>query len=662
MFPLRAAVSCAIIIQTDVFFQEEEMNSVLRRLRSPALLLCAIIVVLFFVSFEGSVPKAYAYSEKDENVKYESVEKTIEVSDKKVCTVVETITVRYQRPNINVGLSRNVSRLNKITRIVDGKKYVRKTISGFALKSVTMDGKDEYNFVEKTEDYYYINTGADGDYKAGRHIYRIEYDYDLGEDFISAFDDFTFDVMDYGFRGEVESFSATVTLPFAFNEARLSFRTNSMKTVSMREANAEVYGNIFRCSLSGLAAKQGLTVQLILPNKYFDTEYLVKTSYKAAAALLILCMAAVGVIFIVVHLRNKANTVPTVEYYPPEGFSPIDVAKVVRGKIKPSDFAALAVYWESLGYIKIEFRSKQQLVLKRIKDMPKKKRTTAQNAAHTPYSYDEEQKYFKAIFKDGNEFDTKSRKDVAALRKIRQKAKEVYEVNPYRPFMTAQGIILKAVIHLLSLAPAAMLLCINSTLEGAEALILLLPMIFPLAAMLIVCYLDLPVGARIMLFVCMGGIPLFGLIMNYMFVYDSFRLIYLALIFMAAGNMILPKFLYVRTQENSRLMGKIEGFRHFLLTAELPRMEALLDENPEYFYNVLPYCYVLGITKKMQARFAALNVELSSGGASMSGYSFGRLSHCMGAMSYGGSSSGGGGGGGGGSSGGGGGGGGCGGR
>jgi len=92
----------------------------------------------------------------------------------------------------------------------------------------------------------------------------------------------------------------------------------------------------------------------------------------------------------------------------------------------------------------------------------------------------------------------------------------------------------------------------------------------------------------------------------------------------------------------------------------------LIEENPNYFYDILPYCYIFGITKIMEEKFKKLHFKYPkwaetagfAGACSCIGRS---VSHSFGSSSSSGGLSGGSGGGGG-SSGGGGGGGGCGGR
>ena len=51
------------------------------------------------------------------------------------------------------------------------------------------------------------------------------------------------------------------------------------------------------------------------------------------------------------------------------------------------------------------------------------------------------------------------------------------------------------------------------------------------------------------------------------------------------------------------------GFRNFIEGAEKNRLEALLDEDPDYFYNTLPYAQALGVTKKWIDKFDGITIQ-----------------------------------------------------
>jgi uncharacterized membrane protein len=69
------------------------------------------------------------------------------------------------------------------------------------------------------------------------------------------------------------------------------------------------------------------------------------------------------------------------------------------------------------------------------------------------------------------------------------------------------------------------------------------------------------------------------------------------------------KYMPNRTPYGNEILGKIKGFRSFLLTAEKPKLEALVMENPAYFYNILPFTYVLGVSDKWIKKFESIILE-----------------------------------------------------
>ena len=56
-------------------------------------------------------------------------------------------------------------------------------------------------------------------------------------------------------------------------------------------------------------------------------------------------------------------------------------------------------------------------------------------------------------------------------------------------------------------------------------------------------------------------------------------------------------------------MGKIKGFKNFLETAEKPKLEQLVWQDPAYFYNILPYTYVLGVSDKWIKKFEVIALQ-----------------------------------------------------
>ena len=57
------------------------------------------------------------------------------------------------------------------------------------------------------------------------------------------------------------------------------------------------------------------------------------------------------------------------------------------------------------------------------------------------------------------------------------------------------------------------------------------------------------------------------------------------------------------------LYGKIKGFKKFLETSEKNQLESMVMQNPQYFYDILPYAYVLGISSKWIKKFETISLQ-----------------------------------------------------
>ena len=88
---------------------------------------------------------------------------------------------------------------------------------------------------------------------------------------------------------------------------------------------------------------------------------------------------------------------------------------------------------------------------------------------------------------------------------------------------------------------------------------------------------------------------------------------------------IMPK----RTPFGNEMLGKLKGFRRFLETAEKPQLEALVNENPEYFYNILPYTYALGVSEIWMSQFETIAMQAPDWYVGYSTFSMNEFNHFM---------------------------------
>ena len=61
---------------------------------------------------------------------------------------------------------------------------------------------------------------------------------------------------------------------------------------------------------------------------------------------------------------------------------------------------------------------------------------------------------------------------------------------------------------------------------------------------------------------------------------------------------IIARKLRRRTPYGAEILGRIRGFKRFIKLGKKEQLEALVEKNPKYFYDILPYAYVLGVSHK----------------------------------------------------------------
>ena len=67
-----------------------------------------------------------------------------------------------------------------------------------------------------------------------------------------------------------------------------------------------------------------------------------------------------------------------------------------------------------------------------------------------------------------------------------------------------------------------------------------------------------------------------------------------------------------KTPLGDQLHAKIRGFRKFIMTAEKSRLEMMQSQDAEYFYNILPYAYVLGVSNEWLKNFSGIVIPAST--------------------------------------------------
>ena len=109
-----------------------------------------------------------------------------------------------------------------------------------------------------------------------------------------------------------------------------------------------------------------------------------------------------------------------------------------------------------------------------------------------------------------------------------------------------------------------------------------------------------------------GGMPWAFMVLPALTQNVMYLITYIIGVISIAVLILFAKIMPKRTSYGNEILGKLRGFKRFLETAEKPQLEALVNENPEYFYNILPYTYALGVSKVWMSQFETIALQAPS--------------------------------------------------
>ena len=334
-----------------------------------------------------------------------------------------------------------------------------------------------------------------------------------------------------------------------------------------------------------------------------------------AACLIIAAGVLTTVIPIIIGAAKKRAVVKPVEYFPPKGASPLDILIQYYGaSANPREiFNPLMLYWAERGFITIEEDCKRGLKLTKVKDLESPKSADGYDSE----TFDIEQALFNCLFGASK----KTFYTLSALAGFKETYEKVTAACKKRAKkITAEK---SAGIKLASLITSfAMVVAVIAVVGLSIQSPLIIICVFPLVAIAFPRFImflftlegggGAPKGSAVrFLFVpffsMFGGVPLaVGLSMMPA---DAAVLIAIAFAVCALNVFILIDRIDIRSNEQLKYYARICGFKKFLLLAEVKQLEKLVEEEPRYYYNVLPYCYVLKITKKLKAKFDRIALD-----------------------------------------------------
>ena len=513
--------------------------------------------------------------------------------------ITENIGVYFNEPRR--GIFRSLPLRNEIVRL-DGTMSSNRAVISDILASEQFT---EYN----ERGYRVIRIGNPDITIRGAKDYQIKYNYNIGRDTRRGYDELYFNLIGSGWDTTVDNISFTITMPKSFNQSKLGFSAGAGSSAGGQNVSYEVNGNVITGRYNGtLGPNESLTVMLELPDGYF-----VNASYNFDFLMLVaLFLPVIFVIcyFIVWKKYGKDDEViETVEFYPPAGFNSAEIGLWYNGSARDKDIISLLIYLANKGYIKIAeteneslFSLKKEFRIIKIRDYDG--------------GNENEEMFIKGLFYKNlyeataahlkENFYTTLGKIKKNLNNKKNREKIFEKISLGKGFT---GVAM-AVITLF-------LITVRPYLETGNQEVLFFVLFF--TGMGFWLLIDALTGLKreepkrtaksIILGSIISGTALYLEVLPVLLIDFIYSITYIVGLACIAGIMMLYKNMPKRTPHGNEILGRIRGFKNFLEVAEKEKLEELVNVEPGYFYNILPYTYVLGVSDKWIKKFEAIALQ-----------------------------------------------------
>lgn len=523
------------------------------------------------------------------------------------------------------GIIRYIPLKNKIVRLDGTTASNRAMVDNLRVNETFSTSVSDGNKVIKIGDPDVTLTGAKS--------YTINYTYQLGKDTGKEYDELYFNLIGDRWDTSISNVTFRVTMPKAFEPEMIGLSKGQFGSTDSTGISYQVNGTVITGSYDGiLNAGEALTIRVQLPEGYFvNTGIMVDLMTILAIAFPILFVLIT--LFLWVRFGKDDHVVETVEFYPPEGFNSAELGYLYKGSAETKDVISLLIYLANKGYLEISeleehslFAKSKTFKLTKLKEYDgdnENERIFLSGLFNVPKALNLSD--IVSLFKTKNqplqESPKENRSEVTSedlsnsfyitTNKILQNLNK--KENKYIIFeKTSLG---KGLYFIGMLFAIYAFITIPPVVAYGGLPSLLVGMLFPgigFTVLFAMVFGKTKVAVKIFGLVWglgFGGVPWATMVLPALLMSPLSLIAYVAGLVCVFIIVMFFKAMPKRTTYGNEILGKIKGFRTFLETAEKPKLETLVMQDPAYFYNILPYAYVLDVSDKWIEQFETIGLQ-----------------------------------------------------
>lgn len=422
-------------------------------------------------------------------------------------------------------------------------KYTSKDGNTMSRKYIpyNIDVLDEHFKVNNKNNKKHITIGSKNDTVYGQKEYKIQYKYNMGEDPYKGFDEFIFHTFGDYWGTAIKNASITITMPKSIDEDKVRFFNDKYRKRDITdEINYYVNDNTISVYLPyGYTLDNSLTVDIELPDGYFKTAKSVYSNTTLVFYVIVLITCIIE--FIIWLLRGKdKKEIETVEFYAPDELDSAEVGYIYKKDGGRKLAISLIIELSSKGYILIN-------------DVDDKKTITKQTDSKVleklvPMTSNEEIVY-DALFKNGDtNIISEDKEFYTIFQEIEYNLIETLDSKIY----DSKSYTYQKIFAFISLIYNAYMIVVFVAIEDLDPK------------------------------------------------YSSLSFVVLIAL---SAIFIITLLMSRKSTYGEQLVAKIRGFKDYIKTAEKDQIDEMMKKNPNYYYDILPYAYILGVSTAWAAKF-----------------------------------------------------------
>lgn len=530
------------------------------------------------------------------------------VHENKTYDVTEYVTVHFAEPH------------HGFFRYVPYKYFMSNKTYYCEIKDWSVEG-DECEFSDEEQNILF-KIGSEDRYVEGDKDYILKYTIQDRDDRIKSHDMFFHSIIGEYFELPIDYLGFSVVfekgLPESAEKKLRVFSGGAGLTTNRLKVDAWVDRDTIFGEVSNVAPKNAVTLRLPLPEGYFKGTDGVTPTW--AYIFLAITVLIIGVmLYYELTVKHPAIT-KTIEFYPPDGMCSAEVGTVIDESVDPVDLASLIPWFASKGYLKIVEKEEKRTFLSDKKYLELQK-VTDDIAKEGAPGY--QITFFNALFAASEDGKTMRLDKLARLehqieatkKQLNKKFSGDKELTEWHSSLFLVFLLfITSSLYFVADLPCRMF-------EGDDYLLVLLYWCIPYGVQICTVLTrasgDMFRATGWKVFACVARFAMmaagFGI---FLWVNEGdVQVSDVASGVVYFGSYIVTEFigrLIINTKYRADMIGKLLGLKEFIKTAEKPRLEELLKEDPEYFYKIIPYAMVFDLANEWTRRFSNIAMEQPS--------------------------------------------------